>query len=973
MGSLVDWKEIHVGQCINTVLNVVCRDLEGVNTCHLCQSSDRQAAKIWVKGILPAGPSLCLLDVQVSAVGPVVLEVGSQSVVVSVPGCRLSDVTCVVELCSGLGAFSSGLSRLHLNAVAGVDENPVWKSLYTKLHGKHAQFIHGDIHSGDTLKRLVDEKYFHCIVAAGVHCQPFSRMGDGKGMLDNRSQSLPKALATSWILQAVIVLLECVPGVMSDAGFQGVLRQFVSQTGYKLTQVVLHLQDSWCSRRERWFGCLVAPIMSPISIPPMPKLGVCETIRTLFDVFPQVSAEDQKQIALNLYELSKYHAYALGGIAKQYVDLDAKAATVLHSLGNQMYHCACGCRPPLSEERLKQRGLVGALLKLGTSQVHCNVEMEHCRYWHPDEMWVLLGGMPDGVSQPDLLALPYEATQAFVDMYDGVESGCPWPQQVATGFITSLAKVATAQQVDAFRPVTVYSLVYCLWSSERAREALHQVCQWIPDSVQGGLPGRQAKTIWYAEAQALEVAHMQGAELNGLQMDIQNCFNAIPRMPLWWVLRQLDFPEHVLRAWASFVSGQSRRFRVHRSTGEAISSVCGLPEGCALSVFGMVVVDWMLDVWLRQLSPSPSLQAFVDDWSVMFPDHHEFEAIWQAVQAFTSSMDLTLDLHKTKVWSTTTEARKHFREGQLDVAFVSRVLGAHQNYTRHAWNAILQKRLQTLPGIWVKLRASLAPYKAKLLAIRMMGWPRAFHACSVVQIGSSHYQKARSGAMQGLRTQRKGANPCLHLVLQSLYGDPEARVIAQTFRDVRELGGERAESLLALHATEPADMPGNGPSAILASRISRVGRTVGGNGLVQDGLGVFSLLHTGWDEVFLRLCLSWGPVLAKEVGHRQSFAGIDQMDLQELHRALRPYGDLDLALLRCHLDGTLYTQNGRAKFQQGVESKCPWCQEKDGFYHRAWTCAYFEDCRDHMSPFSACIGADFAFLFVRAWVAGYPT
>ena len=270
----------------------------------------------------------------------------------------------------------------------------MWKSLYTKLHGKHAQFIHGDIHSGDTLKRLVDEKYFHCIVAAGVHCQPFSRMGDGKGMLDNRSQSLPKALATSWILQAVIVLLECVPGVMSDAGFQGVLRQFVSQTGYKLTQVVLHLQDSWCSRRERWFGCLVAPIMSPISIPPMPKLGVCETIRTLFDVFPQVSAEDQKQIALNLYELSKYHAYALGGIAKQYVDLDAKAATVLHSLGNQMYHCACGCRPPLSEERLKQRGLVGALLKLGTSQVHCNVEMEHCRYWHPDEMWVLLGGMP---------------------------------------------------------------------------------------------------------------------------------------------------------------------------------------------------------------------------------------------------------------------------------------------------------------------------------------------------------------------------------------------------------------------------------------------------------------------------------------------------------------------------------------------------------------------------------------------------
>lgn len=43
-----------------------------------------------------------------------------------------------------------------------------------------------------------------------------------------------KALATSWILQAVMIVLECVPGVMQDAGFQGVLKQFSLQTGYRL-------------------------------------------------------------------------------------------------------------------------------------------------------------------------------------------------------------------------------------------------------------------------------------------------------------------------------------------------------------------------------------------------------------------------------------------------------------------------------------------------------------------------------------------------------------------------------------------------------------------------------------------------------------------------------------------------------------------------------------------------------------------
>ena len=71
------------------------------------------------------------------------------------------------------------------------------------LHGADALFVHGDINATE---KLVARGLFHCAVAAGVHCQPFSRMGDAKGMNDCRSQSLPKALATSWILQVVMIV-----------------------------------------------------------------------------------------------------------------------------------------------------------------------------------------------------------------------------------------------------------------------------------------------------------------------------------------------------------------------------------------------------------------------------------------------------------------------------------------------------------------------------------------------------------------------------------------------------------------------------------------------------------------------------------------------------------------------------------------------------------------------------------------------
>ena len=254
-----------------------------------------------------------------------------------------------------------------------------------------------------------------------------------------------------------------------------------------------------------------------------------------------------------------------------------------------------------------------------------------------------------------------------------------------------------------------------------------------------------------------------------------------------------------------------------------------------------------------------------------------------------------------------------------------------------------------MPGVWTKLRASLSPYSHKHVALRMLGWPRAFHGCSVVHIELDHYKKVRSGAMRGLRAERKGANPVLHLPIHHLSGDPEAWVILQTIRDARELGGlARVESMLGLYASAE-QLPRNGPTAVLFERLTKLGWTVGGNGLVQDSLGNFSLMCVGWDELLLRFSLAWGHVMAQAVQHRSSFQGLQHVDLAELRVALRPYGPADLVVLRCHLDGTLFTQNARAKFQPGVTSQCPWCDQTDGFFHRAWSCPFFEDCRAHVT------------------------
>ncbi|CAL1157077.1 unnamed protein product, partial [Cladocopium goreaui] len=380
-------------------------------------------------------------------------------------------------------------------------------------------------------------------------------------------------------------------------------------------------------------------------------------------------------------------------------------------------------------------------------------------------------------------------------------------------------------------------------------------------------------------------------------------------------------------------------------------STCGLPEGCALSVFGMVVVDWVLDLWISALDVKVCLRTFVDDWGLLFPDAGVFHRVWTSVEAFTEQMDLALDLTKTRIWSTHADARKQFREGPLEVTLSQRNLGAHQNFSRHCHNAEVQKRLEGMPKIWVRLRASQGPYNHKISAIHMMAWPRALHGISVVHLGDGHFRTLRSGAMRALKSDRKGANPTLHLATSSLLTDPEAWAVVQTVRDARDLGDySKLESLLGLFAQPDHGLPSNGPTAVLFSRLTRLGWGIGGHGLVQDRFGCFSLLSVGWDELFLRIKLAWGHVLSQAVAHRSTFAGIENADLTELQHALKGFGPVDQVYLRCHLDGTLFTQNGRAKFAPGVTSKCPWCPLKDGFHHRAWICPHFAACRDHLTP-----------------------
>eukprot|EP00438_Fugacium_kawagutii_P026491 Skav202802 [mRNA] locus=scaffold326:834611:838825:- [translate_table: standard] len=302
----------------------------------------------------------------------------------------------VAELCSGLGGFSSQWSKAGFSVKVGVDQNPCWSDLFKSMHPEDSpDFFASAAGSSETIKKLMDKDMFHCTVLAGVACQPFSVLGDQAGMADQRSGSLEEVLNTAWALQSTTIVLECVSTVMTHVGFQQKLTSFCHATGYALTQQILDLRSTWCTRRERWFGVLTAPAMGQFPVPPMPKDPAHGRVG---DVLPQIPVWNEvvmQQLQLDLYELRSFDDFAVGGVQALYLKADGQMATSLHSAGSQLSRCPCGCRSALSMHRLQTKGLLGTLIPLGTFRKHGHSMLQDARNLHPSEMLLLNGGPPD--------------------------------------------------------------------------------------------------------------------------------------------------------------------------------------------------------------------------------------------------------------------------------------------------------------------------------------------------------------------------------------------------------------------------------------------------------------------------------------------------------------------------------------------------------------------------------------------------
>ena len=212
---------------------------------------------------------------------------------------------------------------------------------------------------------------------------------------------------------------------------------------------------------------------------------------------------------------------------------------------------------------------------------------------------------PCGWTRSDLIKMTDGDVQSILDFFHALEQGAAWPRQWCVGLVHCLQKRDDSVHAEGFRPITITSLFYRVYAGIRSGQILAQLATWSDSMQCGFLRKRQATDLWYFVGVCLEISFQSGTPVHGLVADLVKAYNTLPRDPTFDFLRVLGVPDWFLRMWALHLSVFTRHFVVRRSTGDALLSCTGFPEGCPLACAAMTAVDLVWHTWQKN-SHSPS-------------------------------------------------------------------------------------------------------------------------------------------------------------------------------------------------------------------------------------------------------------------------------------------------------------------------------------------------------------------------------
>eukprot|EP00435_Cladocopium_sp_Y103_P024957 s799_g6.t1 len=283
----------------------------------------------------------------------------------------------------------------------------------------------------------------------------------------------------------------------------------------------------------------------------------------------------------------------------------------------------------------------------------------------------------------------------------------------------------------------------------------------------GFIPGCEPSQLWLVLQAEVERALQSSTSLCGLSTGLTRAFNFIPRQHTFMLAAHLGVPARVLTPWDAFLTNCTRAFEVRGILSECTTSTCGLPEGDAMSVFGMTQLCFAWHLYMRAYCPSIRSLSFVDNLGLISLTPGLLAHGLACLIEFFRLWNMVIDASKSYCWALTDVQRKQLAALPFQRVDHAHELGGVLSFTRRQFTGLQQKRIGKLSLRWKRFMASSAPLRLKLAAIPSVFWAAALHGINGSCMGEHHLDTLRTQALRALKLAHAGVNGTLRLSLSS--------------------------------------------------------------------------------------------------------------------------------------------------------------------------------------------------------------
>ena len=259
----------------------------------------------------------------------------------------------------------------------------------------------------------------------------------------------------------------------------------------------------------------------------------------------------------------------------------------------------------------------------------------------------------DGFSTMDLRKLPKCVWEVLAQLINHIESGNCWPEYWMTAKTLCLPKTEGSASPLAIRPVTILSKIYRVWARIRGIEIAKHLADQVPPTIGGPCKGISADVIAMLSSDIIE-EHLQGnSQLCGAVIDIVQCYNGIPRIPLRELLGRLGVSWEYIHAFMQMLEQMTMktRFEISGHLGPPSNTTTGIVEGCGVAVACMLAIAILCYRTIQEVNADLTTVMFADNWAIFHQTPQGLlEGLNRAV-ALLKALKIELSPQKSWLWA----------------------------------------------------------------------------------------------------------------------------------------------------------------------------------------------------------------------------------------------------------------------------------------------------------------------------------